>query len=144
MVKRGSHVVDRVGHQDCKVSRYRPALVEPLPPRLIIIGLSLHSPSGTIRVDRCARLTYLPDELRRAPQFGPPGPLGVPPVIRSLIRFIGHPDHCRFSAAWRRASSVDALARILVALLITSPSFTGETSVTCLGQVIATIGQASG
>ena len=39
---------------------------------------------------------------------------------------------------------MDALARILVALLITSPSLAGDTSVTCLGQMIATIGQASG
>ena len=53
-------------------------------------------------------------------------------------------DH-DFSGMMRlRASSVDALARIRVALLITSPSFAGETSVTCLGQVIATTGQASG
>jgi hypothetical protein len=39
---------------------------------------------------------------------------------------------------------VEPLARILVALLITSPNLAGETSVTCLGQMIATIGQASG
>ena len=44
----------------------------------------------------------------------------------------------------RRASSMPALPRMRVALLITSPNFAGEHFVTWTGQVITTIGRASG